>query len=504
MQKNLYTIKQEKRNKRLCKVLSVIFVVLMLLSTVVVGVSAATNVWGLDTGQLDRSYFYSLGYGGGCPGAADGWYVIRQRCFYSCNNLTSDFNQYVVDTDINCNAIKQLNYCYNHDLKNEAVALSKRWNELHYQLQECITETRYLCGTSTGEKFIRIDDDFHAVTMEQYQTLFNEISSRSTELSTLIADIKSLYSFALTAGSNAGTNAINNSKSLVNQLWSMLGKVIIDFGSGNGSSANFLGISVSSASIETAANSLSALFKTFAYAIAVILFGVNITTTSLQNEILTLRGGIKVFARVILVKFWIDLAIPICIYVLNIFNSIATQLMTQLSVTSSASNILTENFSYNTSSSGVFEIVANYLKQLIEWFKILITASPLLIVLLVMAVCIIIVMVKMVARVLELTCLTAVAPVFFATLVGEESKRYFRKFISAFLSTAGYIIFVTITYALATKWVANASPSTVVTFDPTVNVVANTMNVLPRAIIIIACCRVVVKPPKVFTSLLDG
>ena len=130
--------------------------------------------------------------------------------------------------------------------------------------------------------------------------------------------------------------------------------------------------------------------------------------------------------------------------------------------------------------------------------------NSLLILFFVVAVCIVIVMVKMVARVLELTCLTAVAPVFFATLVGEESKRYFRRFISAFLSTAGYVLFVTITYAISTQWVANTSPSTIHTADPTVNVVTNLINVLPRAIIIIACCRVVVKPPRVLTSLLDG
>ena len=110
-------------------------------------------------------------------------------------------------------------------------------------------------------------------------------------------------------------------------------------------------------------------------------------------------------------------------------------------------------------------------------------------------------MVKMVARVFELTCLVAVSPVFFATLVGEESKRYFRKFISAFLSTAGYIVFVSITYLIATTWVAQNSPNTVMTANALLD---NTIKVLPCAIIIIACCRVVVKPPKVLTSLLDG
>lgn len=502
MQNNLNALKQDKRNKRLCKVLSVVFVVFMILSTVMTSVSAATNVWGVETSQINRDYFYSLGLGG--TSCYSSWYIVRQRCFYTALKLANSFNGYVVDTDINGNAVRQLNTCYAAHLKNEANPLRDRWNNLRYQIQECMTDTSNLCGASEGVRYLIDGDSSKAVTVEQYQLLLSELNQRTAELTQLVADIKSLYSYALTAGDNSSVNAINNSKSLINELWARLGGVIIDFGSGNGSASNFLGISVSSASIQQAADNLSAIFKTFAYAIAVILFGVNITTTSLQNEILTLRGGIKVFARIILVKFWIDLAIPICIYVLNIINSIAAQIMTQLNVTTSAANIFTENFSYNTASSGTFEIIANYLAKITEFIKILLTGSPLLILFLVVAVCIVIVMVKMVARVLELTCLTAVAPVFFATLVGEESKRYFRKFISAFLSTAGYVLFVTITYAISTQWVASTSPSTIHTPDPTVNVVTNLINVLPRAIIIIACCRVVVKPPRVLTSLLDG
>ena len=501
MHKNISAIRQEKRNKRLCKVLSVIFVILMILSTVITSVSAAVNVWGVDTTQIDKSYFYSLGMGSSCYTS---WYITRQRCFYTARMLADSFNGLIVNTDINNNAVKQFNVCYTHNLKTEADVLRNRWNNLRYQIQEAITDTGYLCGSSEGVRYLISGDSSKAVTEDQYQNLLSELSQRTKELNELVQDIKQLYSFALTAGDNSSVNAINNSKSLINELWARLGGVIVDFGSGNGSTTNFLGISVSSASIKQAADNLLAIFKTFAYAIAVVLFGVNNTTTSLQNEILTLRGGIKVFVRVILVKFWIDLAIPICIYVLNIINGIASQIITQLNINTAAAGIFTENFSYNTTSSGTFEIIANYLAKVIEFIKIILTGSPLLILFFVVAVCIVIVMVKMVARVLELTCLTAVAPVFFATLVGEESKRYFRKFISAFLSTAGYVLFVTITYAISTQWVANTSPSTIYTPDPTINVVSNMINVLPRAIIIIACCRVVVKPPRVLTSLLDG
>ena len=511
MYKNIELIKQQKCNKRLSRILAIILVSLILLSSSFMVVSAAASnesdigaqsvSWGLVTSQISSDYFYGVGYGGG---ANPSWSVIRQRCFLYCNSLVTAFNRCVVETNINYNVISQLDYCYKRGYYNEAVSLGNRWNKTYTHVVDAIHDTQQLCGY--GDSVPKVNGE--EVTTEQYQNLYSLISGQYNELLALTKDVSSLYNrvkqeddYNKTAGDNPAVNAINNSKSLTNRLWSLLGGVILDFGSGNSSASNFLGISVSSQSIEQTANKLSSIFKTLAYAVAVILFGVNITTTSLQNEILTLRGGVKVFARVILVKIWIDLAIPICIYVINIFNGITSQILTQFNVSSSG-NVFANDFVYNTSntSSGL-EIIVGYIKSIFEAIKILLTGSPILILFLVMAICIVIVMVKMVARVFELTCLVAVSPVFFATLVGEESKRYFRKFISAFLSTAGYIVFVSITYFIATTWVAQNSPNTVMTANALLD---NTIKVLPCAIIIIACCRVVVKPPKVLTSLLDG
>lgn len=99
------------------------------------------------------------------------------------------------------------------------------------------------------------------------------------------------------------------------------------------------------------------------------------------------------------------------------------------------------------------------------------------------------------------TCLVALSPLFFATLVGEESKRYFRRFISAFLSTAGYIIYVAIVYSVATQWLASIAPPTITDIT---SFFENMKSLLPRTIILIACCRVMTKPPKVLLSLTDG
>lgn len=510
MQNNLRIIGQQKQNKRLCRFLSVIIVVLILMSSAMMAVSAAITEeselgehrFGLVVKQVDPGYFYSVDHSGINK---DNWSIIRQRCYYSCQSLVTAFNNYIIETNYNKNIIKQIEYCYDHGYSTEAADLGSKYNLIRTHVSDALNDTKQLVGYSESSIPVVNGEE---VTTEQYQNLYSIIANQFNELYSLAKEVSALYNsvkqeedYKRTAGDNPAVNAINNSKSLTNRLWSLLGGVILDFGSGNSSASNFLGISVSSQSIEQTANKLSSIFKTLAYAVAVILFGVNITTTSLQNEILTLRGGVKVFARVILVKIWIDLAIPICIYVINIFNGITSQILTQFNVSSSG-NVFANDFVYNTSntSSGL-EIIVGYIKSIFEAIKILLTGSPILILFLVMAICIVIVMVKMVARVFELTCLVAVSPVFFATLVGEESKRYFRKFISAFLSTAGYIVFVSITYIIATTWVAQNSPNTVMTANALLD---NTIKVLPCAIIIIACCRVVVKPPKVLTSLLDG
>ena len=160
------------------------------------------------------------------------------------------------------------------------------------------------------------------------------------------------------------------------------------------------------------------------------------------------------------------------------------------------------NSSINSSSASgwgaILKMVTRIFNAIIEF----ITGFPSLILIIIMIVCIVLVIIKLVARCFELTCLVALSPIFFATLVGEESKRYFRKFMSAFLTTAGYIAYVAIVYAVGTRWVAQAT-------EPNLNTSLSSLflpiiSTLPRAIIIIACCRVMVKPPKVLLSLTDG
>ena len=322
-----------------------------------------------------------------------------------------------------------MEYFYDHNAQNEAVEFGNRWNTFNKRVTDFINETAMLVGTGDSVPHVNGVE----VTVDQYQSLHTRLSEELKNLNSLISEIKSAYSVVKSLEKSGMSRTIEDSENVVNQLWRMLSFLISSVGLGSGVADPFLGITTSLDSIQNIANAIAGVTKTFAYAIAVILFGVNITTTALQNEILTLRGGIKVFARVILVKIWIDIAIPVCMLILKIVNDLAGQILTMLAA--GAGNIF-DNTSVNNDSNNIWDPILKIISGIFNMLRDVITGFPTFLLICVMLVCIIIVIIKLVSRCFELTCLVSLSPVFFATLVGEESKRYFRRFISAFLSTA--------------------------------------------------------------------
>ena len=335
------------------------------------------------------------------------------------------------------------------------------------------------------------------------QNLYNQIMDKQEKLQTLSSEITDSYALASSGSeypdiandiSIAGINGINT-------MWNWLGNMIKTLGTGSTNTSSLLGISWTSADIENVANSVAGVVKTFAYAIACILFGINVTSTALQYELLTLRGGIKVFVRVIFTKIWIDLAIPICIYILNLINYLAQQILGLFTTNNFVVFWDTGVVSFQADTgSWVLDVVIKAIEKLINFFTNIIYSLPTLAVVVVLFVIIISVFIKIVSRAFEITALVTVSPIFFATLVGEGTKRYFMKFVSAFLSTVGYIVFVAIVYAVASQWIQSCTtPATNIA-----EVLSLLISRLPKTIIIIACCRVMKKPPKVLTSLFEG
>lgn len=470
--------KKTKKIKRYIRVI-LIFTVVSVFFTITLKVSAATtdryNSWNLCTSQIDASYFYNGG-----SSLNSSWDVSAQNAWILCKQLTTDFNDSVVDTSITGNCVKMMEAVYDKDYHSQATSYGTRWNRMRNEIANLITDCSTTCPSNNKS---------------DAQTLYTQIQSEYEKYNELVGEIKDTYSLLLSTSSSLVDPLTKSGVIIFNFLWNSLGILLKTIGINSDSANNIFGLSVSSAGILDIVNTILPVIKTFAYAIAVILFGINITQTSLQYEILTLRGGIKVFARILLVKVWIDLSVPVLMFALGLINNLSQQILNTL-----LNNSVTGFPVYTpvTTSEGTWlSLYHKLISILVSSFSTLPTSV------LLVAVCIsvISVFVKLLSRGFELTALISLSPIFFSTLVGENTKRYFNRFMSAFLSTAGYVLFMAITYAVATIWISQCTTTVIGSWNEYLKYL---MNILPQSIIIIACCRIMRKPPRVLTGLFDG
>lgn len=237
MNKNLRDSEQLKRNRRLCKVLSVILVVLMCFSSVFMVVAARTTAWNLQISQVSTDYFVSIGFGGS-PNYE--WSIIRQRCFLYCKDLIRTYNDYTTNRDINFNLVKELDYCYNNGYSSEAVSIGNRWNTIYYHVIDALNDTKQLVGYGSAA-LPKINGK--EVTVDQYQNLYNTISKQFDELNSIANEIRNLYQMTISgdASNSATGNVFGDSGSVLNFLWNRLGSAIKDIGAGSGNRNSFLG-----------------------------------------------------------------------------------------------------------------------------------------------------------------------------------------------------------------------------------------------------------------------
>lgn len=489
-QKSIVTIKQGKTLKKRNKIISIFLVVMIIIASSIVTVSARTNYWGLNVSQAATSYFVnSQMY------LSSGWSVNRQNAWIECKNTTNKFNTYVVSVDPNLNVIHLLEELYTVDA-NKAVELGTKWNQEFTNVQNLNTEASEQCAY--GSLTVTLYNGT-TVSEEMYDALYNNAKNISKEIDDLFKEIQQANYTATYEPASMFDENTNYVFSFFDKMWSSLGAVLMGFGvSDVDTTTTIFGTSFTTASIESFANSISGIVKTFAYAIVCILFAVNVTTTSLQYELLTLRGGVKIFARVILAKFWVDLAIPICMYSLRIINSLALQILLPFY---SPSSLIFGSYGGAYTSPQVDNAWWDFIGVIVNFLASVINFLPMLILMIIVFICIAAVFIKIIARCFELTCLVSLSPLFFATLVGDETSRYFKKFFGAFLSTAAYIVYLTIVYAVCSTWIADVTTYGVVgSWGDFIGAVAT---VLPRTLVLIAICYVMWKPPKVLTSLID-
>ena len=101
----------------------------------------------------------------------------------------------------------------------------------------------------------------------------------------------------------------------------------------------------------------------------------------------------------------------------------------------------------------------------------------------------------------ELAGLTAMSPVFFACLVGDATKQYFRNFVATFLSVVVEVIFMGIVYAAFVYWYTTVGDLSDHMNLSEFDVGEQVKNLIIFGTVFIAACRLMIKPPQVFKNL---
>lgn len=491
--KTLRTISYKQANKKRTKVIALMILVIVLLSN-----SFTTTVYAKNTeltfgDWIDTSY-YQTTYD------HSGWTNLRKEAFDVTYNLIRRYNNYTKYNSGENNIVNIVNALqsdalnkgmFNNDNKDAGEEISKGWAMIGNYILTLDVLARTYCASGPG---IPVHDNRETkVTSNDYTDLINKVENTQNNITNWITLAKKYYTQAKYDATNSGKLFADSIFSLSTSYWNALGQILKTMGTGSSSTSNFLGISWTTTSMKNIANSISGITKAFAYCIAIILFGLNVSSTMLQLEVTTPKGIIKVLAGLLIGKVWIDVSIDICAYILNIVNSLNRQILSALwnDITKLQLN---STFNYNPKvSNSMFD----YIGAIIRYFDEIIWKLPEYALGIIVIISILSVIVKLVVRNFELTALMCIAPLAFATIVNNETKTYFKKFIGAFISTAMYATFMVICFAVGSVWLAELKSTSGVSFT------SNLVRLIPKAIIIVGICRVMRKPPKVLTSIIE-
>ena len=259
-----------------------------------------------------------------------------------------------------------------------------------------------------------------------------------------------------------------------------------DFGTQNPSS-DFQGFD-----IQGFVDEYSPIFLIFANALLILLFGVNVLSTAVQYELFTLKGAVRTLAQFFFSKIWIDLSCYICILAVGVAREMLTSVI-------SKSNSILENihfsfaFTYNSDIAVVGQII-DFLVMALIMIIIFFLFIPLVIFLMR-------VIIKLFVMNFELAALTAMSPVFFACLVGEETKRFFQNFFTTFLSILIELVFMGIVYAAFVGWYNGFGDMSTHMDLSTFDISTQITNLAVFGIVFIAACHLMIKPPEIFKNL---
>ena len=270
-----------------------------------------------------------------------------------------------------------------------------------------------------------------------------------------------------------------------NTLWASVGFAMLGTGNVTDGIINF------SIDIGVYVDKYEDIFKIFAYSLVLLFFGITLIEQTLKYELMTTKGAVGVFGRLILSKILIDNAGNICMLIINVFNSLTKKILLSGTATAVAERKIIDPKLINlvgTTSCGI-----PLVGSMIDFLTGIVMSIPLILVSVIVGIVMACVIIKLILRSFELAMMIAVAPVFFACWSSEVTKQFFKNFLLTFISVVATLVFMAVVYLIGIDWIAEESASSIWEWFT---------NMLPNTIILVAMGVMMVKPPKVLTNLI--
>lgn len=468
---------------KIFKCLSVVFIVLMIMSVAVTSVAAADNPQ--RNNAIDASK-YRMAMDNGLIFTSD---YLQVNPLGRWNTNPRDDNDNVMGNHqgqfFAQTYVPALNYWNNNIDKviNNINSLTDDTLFTTYKKELDKVLQDYIAALAAGEGCL-----YSMVTKDTILQNNNDLEVCVTNIDTAKENFISLSNEVENAKRQSNLNESVNSATdelfnIPQALWTLLGNTVSDVAS----DTSVFGLSLGT--IETVAYNLSPYIHVIAYLVMIVSFATSAGESAMRFELTTPRGAMKIFIQLALGKAVIDISIRLCIAVIKIINGIAAN---AISVTSGLGSFNGTDLTDALTGTGQY-VLSVTSGNPVAIFSFLFSIIPKIVICVVIIVTICKVMIKLIMRNFELGCLLTVAPIGFATLAGETTKRFFTKYIGALLGSAFTILFIAITYNLVSVWMHNLTVS-----DTSVLVLSSEWIVM---ILLCAMSKFVWKPPASLSNL---
>lgn len=327
--------------------------------------------------------------------------------------------------------------------------------------------------------------DIEGKTSKGVEKFFN---SKTTEENTsnILDD-----SFKFTEKSNDGKTTEKKGLaslfiSMANDQWKRVGKALEKGGDLSGTDSFNKNFSINSIKSSKVIN----IFKTFGYSLVLVFFSVTLIESTIKYEIFTIKGGAMIFGRLLISKVVIDSSVNICGYILTE----VSKLLTSMSNSMKANEfMMIPDVQIVASAKSKLWILGPFVDLFISGIMML----PVIIIGLVAIICAGTIVIKLIFRSFELAMLMVVSPAFFACASADVTKPYFKNFIINFIRCAFQIIFMAVVWVVVVQWQINKT-----TFGTYADLGSYIWNMVPNLFTMIAMTIIMIKPPKILTSLI--